>query len=66
MEVDFLRPSYNVNTFPDTHDQRRGIPSAKKLGIVKLMRVVKSSTKLKFWTDLPVNDVMHDLAASVE
>jgi len=65
-EVDFLRPRFDANTLPLTHSQLRGIPSAKKDGIVRLMRVVKSSSKLKFWKDLPVNDAVHDLTESME
>lgn len=64
-EADFLRPSFDVHTMPLVHSEARGIPSSKKDGILKLIRVVQSSSKLKFWTDLPVSDV-NDLAESTE
>jgi hypothetical protein len=53
-------------TLPSTRNQQRGIPTAKKDGIIKLMHVVKTSSKLKFWIDLPVNDGVSDLSDSIE
>jgi hypothetical protein len=65
-EVDFLRPNFDVKTLPSTRNQQRGIPTAKKDGIIKLMHVVKTPSKLKFWIDLPVNDGVSDLSDSIE
>ena len=48
---------------PDVKDQPRGIPLAKREGIVGCLREVSPST-VEWWKNIPVNDASVDLGVT--
>lgn len=59
-EVDFLRPKFDITSFPDKHTEPRGIPLTKKEAIIRLLHVAPAAKK-QFWINIPEKDV-RDLA----
>lgn len=64
-EVEFLKPTFNIHTFPEVMTEPRGISSAKKEKLVKLAGCF-DPPKRKFWAEMPVNDASHDLVAEFQ
>ena len=60
-EVDFLRPRFSTNVFPQTTLLPRSIPLAKKDGTIDCLKGVPRA-KLIFWRSLMVNEESRDLA----
>ncbi len=67
VEVDFLKQKFDVRVPLVQKTENRGISSAKRDGIVKIMQ--KSSApinKTRFWVEMPVNESASDLTTTLE
>ena len=53
--MDFLQPTFRLDTTPFTKNKPRGIPGVKRSNILKLPDSV-AAAKRKFWLEIIVND----------
>ena len=64
-EVDFLKKKHDVHSAVATQESPRGVSKKKKDCIMKILKGIPA-TKLKFWSELPVNDNSTDLVEEFE
>ena len=64
-EVDFLKKKHDIHTVAATQEGPRGVARKKKESIIKILKGIPA-TKLKFWSELPVNDNSTDLVEEFE
>ncbi|MES9882743.1 MAG: hypothetical protein ABW185_17895 [Sedimenticola sp.] len=65
IEVEFLKPKFDIHSFPGAMSEPRGIPATKREKLLKLTNCFPPAKK-KFWLDMPINNENRDLVEAFD